>query len=313
MHFFILTIIAAAIAFAGFAPAYAQVALRAAVTVDSTEVTVQDIFPGAESNAVIAQTPAPGRRLILDSYTLQRIAKRHKVQWQPRTRLDQTIVTRESRILNTSEIEAALQRALSGNGMSDGQIVELANRATRIRVATNVTSPFRIDNPVIDHQSGRISAVLTVTSGGSGKLNYRLDGFTYSVIEVPVLNRRVRRGEVIGAGDVIWKKIRKDSVGRNVVRDRKAAIGQAARRYLAQGAQIMIDDLESPKLVHKGSLVTIYLETGNLRLTAKARASEDGALNDTIRVVNVRSKRTIEAIVHSPSKVVIPADLSTTH
>jgi len=313
MHFFILTIIAAAIAFAGFAPAYAQVSLRAAVAVNSAEITVQDVFPGANSNAVIAQTPAPGRRLIMDSYTLQRIAKRHNIQWRPRTRLDQAIVTRESRILNTSEIESALQRALSGTDMAADQKIELSNRAIRIPVATNMPSPFRIDNPVIDRQNGRIFAILTVATGGSEKLNYRLDGFTYSVIDVPVLNRRIRRGDVIGVGDVIWKKIRKDSVGRNVVRDRKAAIGQAARRYLASGAQIMIDDLESPKLIRKGSLVTIYLETSNLRLTAKARASEDGALNDTIRVVNVRSKRTVEAIVRSPSKVVIPVDLSATH
>ena len=36
MHFFILIIIAAAIAFAGFAPAYAQVSHRTAVSVDTS-------------------------------------------------------------------------------------------------------------------------------------------------------------------------------------------------------------------------------------------------------------------------------------
>jgi flagellar basal body P-ring formation protein FlgA len=313
MHFFILTIIAAAIAFAGFAPAYAQVNLRAAVAVNSADISVRDIFPGAESDAVIAKTPAPGRRLILDAYTLQRIAKRHKVRWQPRTRLDQAIVTRESRILNTTEIEAALQRSLTRNGMPESQKVELTNRSTNIRVAANMAIPYRIDNAIIDGRSRRVSAILSVSTEGREKLNYRLEGFTYSVIEVPVLNRRIRRGEVIGAGDVIWKNIRKDSVGRNVVRERKGAIGQAARRYLASGVQIMIDDLEPPKLVRKGSLVTIHLESANLRLTAKARASEDGALNDTIRVVNVRSKRTVEAIVRSPSKVIIPIEFSATN
>lgn len=313
MHFFILTIIAAAIAFAGFAPAYAQVGLRAAVAVNSGDITVRDIFPGAESDAVIAKTPAPGRRLILDAYTLRRIAKRHKVRWQPRTRLDQTVVTRESRVLNTSEIETALQRSLANNGMPRNQKVELTNRSIRIRVASNLVKPYHIDNAVIDSRSRRVSAILSVATDGNEKLNYRLEGLTYSVIEVPVLNRRIRRGEVIQAGDVIWKSIRKDDVGRNVVRERKAAIGQAARRYLASGAQIMIDDLEAPKLVRKGSLVTIHLETRNLRLTAKARASEDGALNETIRVVNVRSKKTVEAIVRSPSKVVIPVEFSATH
>lgn len=313
MQFFILTIIAAAIAFAGFAPAYAQVGLRAAVAVDAAEVTVQDIFPGAESDAVVARTPAPGRRLILDVYTLRRIAKRHNVRWQPRTRLDQTVVTRQSRVLNTSEIEAALQRSLVAHGLPEDRKVELANRSINIRVATNLATPFRINNAIMDSRNRRVSAVLAVTTEGREKLNYRLEGFTYSVVEVPVLNRRIRRGEVIAAGDVIWKSIRKDNLGRNVVRDRKAAIGQAARRYLASGAQIMIDDLESPKIIRKGSLVTIYLETANLRLTAKARASEDGAMNETIRVVNVRSKKIVEAVVRGPSKVAIPVEFSATH
>lgn len=313
MQFFILTIIAAALAFAGFAPAYAQTGLRAAVAVDSADITVRDIFPGAESDAVVAKTPAPGRRLILDAYTLRRIAKRHKVRWQPRTRLDQTVITRESRVLNTSEIEAALQRSLVAQGMPEGRKVELTNRSINIRVATNLPRPFRINNPILDSRSRRVSAVLSVSSENREKLNYRIEGFTYSVVDVPVLNRRVRRGEVIASGDVIWKSIRKDDVGRNVVRDRKAAIGQAARRYLASGAQIMIDDLEAPKIVRKGSLVTIYLETPNLRLTAKARASEDGAMDETIRVVNVRSKKTVEAVVRGPSKVAIPVEFSATH
>ncbi|MFT7569595.1 MAG: flagella basal body P-ring formation protein FlgA [Paracoccaceae bacterium] len=313
MQFFILTIIAAAIAFAGFAPAYAQVSLRAAVSVDTPEVTVRDVFPGAQSEAVIAKTPAPGRRLILDAYTLQRIAKRHNIQWRASTRFEQSVVTRQSRVLSAAEIETTLRRSLIRQGLSDSHQVELSNRSLNIRVATNTSQPYFIENSVMDRRSGRVSAFLTVGTETGEKLKYRLDGFTFSVIEIPVPNRRIRRGEVINTGDVIWKKIRKDDVGRNVVRDRKTVIGQSARRYLAANRKMMIDDLEAPKLVRKGSLVTIYLETSNLRLTAKARASEDGALNQTIRVVNVRSRRTVEAIVRSASRVIIPSENTVTN
>lgn len=313
MHFFILTIITAAIAFAGFAPAYAQVGLRATVTVDTPEIMVRDVFPGAQTEAVIGKTPAPGRRLVLDAYTLQRIAKRHKIDWRARTRFEQAVVTRRSRVLNAAEIETTLRRSLVRQGLPDDSQVELTNRSLSIRVATNMSQPFHIENPVIDSRSGRVSAFLSVGTETGEKLRYRLDGFTYSVIEIPVPNRRIRRGEIIKAGDVIWKKVRKDDAGRNVVRDRKTVVGQSARRYLAANRKMMIDDLEAPKLVRKGALVTIHLVTSNLRLTAKARASEDGALNETIRVVNVRSRKTVEAIVRSPSRVVIPTENTVTH
>lgn len=313
MHFFILTIIAAAIAFAGFAPAYAQVSLRTSVAVETPEITVGDVFAGAQSEAVIAKTPAPGRRLVLDAYTLQRIAKRHNIPWRARTRFEQSVVTRQSRLLSAAEIETSLRRSLIRQGLSDDRQVELTNRSLKIRVATNMSRPFHIDNPVVDTRSGRVTAFLAVGTETGDKLKYRLDGFTYSVIEIPVPNRRIRRGEVIKAGDVVWKKIRREDAGRNIVRDRKSVIGQSARRYLAANRKMMIDDLEAPTLVRKGSLVTIQLETSNLRLTAKARASEDGALNQTIRVVNVRSRKTVEAIVRSPSTVIIPTESMVTN
>lgn len=310
MRFFILIIIAAAIAFAGFAPAYAQVSHRTAVSVDTSEVSIKDVFPGAKSEAVIAKTPVPGRRLILDAYTLQRIAKRHNIQWQARTRFEQSVVTRQSRILNPAEIETTLRRSLVRQGLTDENQVELSNRSLKIQVATNMSRPYHIENTVIDSRSGRVSATLTVGTETGEKLNYRLDAFTYSVTEIPVPNRRIRRGEVITTDDVIWKKVRKDDIGRNVVRDRSSVIGQSARRYLAANRKVMIDDLEAPTIIRKGSLVTIHLDTANLRLTAKARASEDGALNETIQVVNIRSRKTVEAIVRSPSRVVIPTEIS---
>ena len=55
-------------------------------SVDTSEVSIKDVFPGAKSEAVIAKnTGTPVVRLILDAYTLQRIAKRHNIQWQART------------------------------------------------------------------------------------------------------------------------------------------------------------------------------------------------------------------------------------
>ena len=307
MHVVILTILAAAIAFAGFAPAYAA-SLRQSVSLHDPEVRLSDIFPGAKSEAVVAQTPAPGRRLVLDVYALQRLAKRHKVAWSPRTRFDQSVVTRKSRRLSIDEIENAVQTALADKGLSADRKIELTNRSATILVAESLARPYRIETASIDSRSGRISAVLAVRGGNGNDLKYQLDGLSYTTVEVPALNRRIRRGETIGAGDVVWKTMRKDAVGRNIVRDRMAVVGKASRRYLGPGKPLLIDDLEAPKIVRKGAIVTIYLETANLRLTAKARATEEGAMNDTIRVVNVRSKKVVEAVVRGPSKVVIPTE-----
>lgn len=306
MHIVILSLLAAALAFAGFAPAYADVSLRSSVVVTGPEVRVDDIFPGATSHAVVARTPVPGRKLLFDAFMLQSIAKRYGVDWRPETRFAQAVVSRDGRNVEGPEIEAALLQALRGKGLGDDVRIELTNKSVTIPVANGPAAPFVIENPVLDEQTRRISAVVAVASEGAETTRYRIDATSYTVIEVPVLNRRVRRGETIQKTDIAWKSVRKDTVGRNTVVDAEALQGQAARRYLAEDRPLNTDDVEPPVLVRKGSLVTVYFETANLLLTAKAKASDDGALNDTIRVVNVRSKKEIEAIVRGPTSVYIP-------
>ena len=58
--------------------------------------------------------------------------------------------------------------------------------------------------------------------------------------------------------------------------------------------------------MRKGGIVTVYFETSNLELSAKARANDDGAMNETIRVVNIRSNKVIEAVVRGPTTVLVP-------
>ena len=291
MHYLILSLLAAAIAFAGFGPANATSNLRRSVEMTGPEVRVNDLFTGAESREVIATTPEPGRRLVLDVYALQRIAKKYGIGWRPRSRYDQAVITRQSRVLEIAEIEDVLRRELAARGMPEERKIELSKAAATIHIATGLTQPYRIENADMDARTGRVSAILAVATDTGNFVRHKLDGTTYTVIDIPVLNRRIRRGETIEAHDVIWQSVRRDTVGRNIVLDRDAVTGQAARRYLQAGRPLNIDDLEAPKIVRKGSLVTVYFETKNLLLTAKARASEDGALNDTIRVVNLTGWR----------------------
>ena len=306
MHILILTLLAAAIAFAGFGPASATVTLRSNVAMTGAEVRVDHIFTGTAKQDVIATTPEPGRRLVLDVYTLQRIARKYDIEWRPRSRFDQTVVTRESRVMEAPEIEETLWRELTARGMSKNHKVELTNRSVSVHVATGLMSPFKVENPVFDEQTGRVSAILAVATDTGKFVRYRLDGGTYTVVDVPVLTRRMRRDETIEKQDVVWKKFRRDVVGRNVLMDPEGLVGQAARRYLPPGRPLMTDDVEPPKIVRKGGIVTMFFETKNLQLTVKARATEDGAMNDTIRVVNVRSNKVVEAVVAGPTKVVIP-------
>jgi flagellar basal body P-ring formation protein FlgA len=68
-------------------------------------------------------------------------------------------------------------------------------------------------------------------------------------------------------------------------------------------------DIRGARLVTKGALITIAVETPIMTITAQGRAMADGAMGETIQVINTQSNRTVDAVVVASGKVsVTPVD-----
>jgi flagella basal body P-ring formation protein FlgA len=133
-------------------------------------------------------------------------------------------------------------------------------------------------------------------------------GALVEIVEVAVLNRSLRRGETIEAGDISVERRPRGSVPADAQKDATQFIGREARRALGAGSLVRQGDLIRPELVARGDLVTIVYQGPGLMLTLRGRATESGALGDTISVVNQQSKRVLQASVSGPGTVsVAPA------
>ncbi|RMF17209.1 MAG: flagella basal body P-ring formation protein FlgA, partial [Alphaproteobacteria bacterium] len=62
-------------------------------------------------------------------------------------------------------------------------------------------------------------------------------------------------------------------------------------------------DIERPVLVRKGSLVTMQVRHGAMVLSAIGKAMQDGALGDSILLLNPRTRRTVEGTVVAAGRV----------
>jgi flagella basal body P-ring formation protein FlgA len=131
-------------------------------------------------------------------------------------------------------------------------------------------------------------------------------GRAYRIIEVPVLREPLARGGVIEDGDVEWRPIKLNRLRENVAREAEEIIGKVAKRRLRAGAPLRSRDLGLPIVIAKGSVVTLALEAPGLMLSATGRALENGSDGALIRVMNVHSKQTVEAIVVGPDRVRVP-------
>jgi len=59
----------------------------------------------------------------------------------------------------------------------------------------------------------------------------------------------------------------------------------------------------APKLVARGKLVTLLIETPFMNLSAQGKALQDGSAGDVVRVLNLQSDRVIEGIAESDGVV----------
>lgn len=291
---------ACAVMFSG-ATAKASVALppQNEVRLAADVLTLGDIFQDVKANAghVLAPAPAPGKTMILTAADLQRIADAFHISWQPDSSYTRLVVRRDAAPVPPAKISAALQKKLASvTGGSNSYEIALDKRFGEIYVSGTAAPEISVTDMQAPPAGGRFSANLALTTPDKTK-NVTVTGMAHRLLEVPVLNRRLRNGDVIGANDIEFIRMRADNVPASAILDPEKLIGQTPRRVLDAMETVLPDNISAPLAVKKGEYVTLFLTQGGLHLTASGKALENGATGDTVRVVNTSSSRIIEGEV----------------
>jgi flagella basal body P-ring formation protein FlgA len=122
-------------------------------------------------------------------------------------------------------------------------------------------------------------------------------------ITVPVLAHPVEKGQVLTPGDFTLANAPPATArGATSVKD---ATGMEAARALRDGVPVRSTDLISPRMVHRGDMVTISYASGPLLITASGRALSDAGKGEPLRVVNLSTSRTIDVVAEKPGHVVL--------
>jgi flagella basal body P-ring formation protein FlgA len=131
----------------------------------------------------------------------------------------------------------------------------------------------------------------------------RLSGAVIDIVEVAVVNRALARGEAVASGDLTLERRPRETVPSDSLADSGPLAGRVTRRAFAVGAILRNGDLIKPELVARGDIVTVSYTAPGLALTMRAKASDGGALGDTIAIANPQSKKPLQATIIGPGKV----------
>ncbi len=301
-------LLAACFLLAGLAASAEAANLRSQVVVEGDVVRLGDLFenPGPRAQVAIANAPAPGRRIVFEVQWLAEIARYYQVAWRPQNRFERVVVERPGRVITPSELVGQLRPALQARGMNQDALIELAARSQDIAISLEAPDTVEVRQLDFDVNVGRFTAVVVVGGGHPSQQRAILTGRVYPTVPLPVLRRAFNAGEMIRAEDIEWANVREDAVRSDAVTDPTQLIGTNPRVRLRAGEPIRQGDTRLPVLVARNATVSIVLETGSMRLTVLGRALDEGARGQSVRVTNLQSRQTIEAIVVGPDMVSVP-------
>jgi flagella basal body P-ring formation protein FlgA len=285
--------------------------LRSHVSVTGNIVTLGDLFDdaGTAGDIVIAAAPRPGAPTAISVSRISQVARRNGIAWRNTQGLTRIVVSRSGVPLAPELTRTALADAIAEQAptvAAKGLIEIVMTSGTENLMVTDEETPsISVEQISFDNRSGRFRAIVRVPANSDGAPRFRVTGRAYPALDIPVLTHRMSPGDKITEADVDWVRVPAARVSQNIIDDTTSLIGFTPRRSLRPGEPVRNSDVEPPRMVEKGSIVSVTYVLANMSLTTRGRALEDGAMGEIIKIVNPRSHRTIEVEVTGVNKAIV--------
>lgn len=209
-------------------------------------------------------------------------------------------VERAGRVLGNDEIMVEARSFLSRDPKLDVQVRELTTESAQILPDGRATFEFeRLGEP----SGGKIPLRVLVRVDERPAARFMATAVVDDWREVPVLNKPLERGMLIGPTDIELVRLNMFKQPSDVADSLDDVIGRAVKNRIAAGETLRKSLIDIPPLVTQGKRISLLYRAGALSATATGIALEDGLRGDTIRVRNESSKKIVKAKIQTADQV----------
>jgi flagella basal body P-ring formation protein FlgA len=195
-----------------------------------------------------------------------------------------------------AQMENALATALAEKLAAEGVSVILDRSIPVLSGAGDVT----VQDLAVDPARGGFTATLH-----SGDAAQEVTGRYSRQVQTLVPVRPLSPGETIAEADLDWMLVDEKALNNRTATEPEQLVDMEVRRPLKAGKLILLRDVRAPRLIRKGDMVVVQLATPALHLAMQGRAMADAGMGESVRVMNLASKKTIEGVVTGPQTVAI--------
>jgi len=184
-----------------------------------------------------------------------------------------------------------------------------------IRAANKNEAIFSYAKPItveirgltFDKTNNKWAANLFFMSGSDVITAIPSTGEYQEMVEVPILKREVRSGEIINGTDVEVRDFPLAHTRSDTVTDISDLIGKAPAHGISPGRPIRLAEVALPPVIKKNRMVEMRYNAPGMEITANGQAMDDGAKGDVISVRNTASRKVVRAVVLDANTVTIAA------
>jgi flagella basal body P-ring formation protein FlgA len=285
--------------------------MKVEATIASDIVRIGDLIEHAGPAAAIPAFHAPelGASGTIQTYRVIEVARQNGIAQLDTRGLQEVTIFRAARMIPIADLETAVAETAARH-LGLARAVDVSIRFDRdvraIQIEPGAAEAPRVTRFALDAHSGRFEGFVDVPGSLTLRRSpIRLTGTLVETAEVVVIARPLGRGETMRDSDILVERRPRAEIASDAITRTGAVIGQAARRALRPGQTLRPADLMKPDLVGRNETVTIVFEVPGITLTARGKSVDAGAEGDTVSVLNLQSKRVLQATVRAPGLVVV--------
>ncbi len=282
--------------------------LKTDLAVDGRTISLGDLFDdiGDKAGVIVLDAPAPGKTKNISGNDLQRMANKYEIKWQKPNYLRKVSISRHAHTITSSEIQRLIHDIAVDVGADPESQIRFFGRNKGIIVPMDATADdITFEAFSLSDKGDRFSATLLIPSGGDVPTKLNLNGVLEEVRIIPVFNTSIMPGEIIRAEDLSWIKYPAKRLNGRVILSSRQLVGMTVRRPARTDKPINNNDVSAPIAVAKGDAVTMTVRTRAMILSAGGKALENGGIGDTIRVINSKTRLTVDAKIVRAGQVEI--------
>jgi flagella basal body P-ring formation protein FlgA len=207
--------------------------------------------------------------------------------------------------LSYEDAEKTISDALINKGVGSKVTASITGAKDAPLYAAGQPLSVEVRGLTFDAQDHRWSANLLMMADGQVVTAMPVAGKYEEILEVPVLRRMVRSGDVIGLGDVEIRDFPLMHTRPDTITDLATLIGKSPLRSISPQRPIRLHEIVEPTVVKKNSVVQMRYALPGMEISATGQAVDDGAVGEIINVRNTDSHKLVRAIVQDEHTVSI--------